>query len=79
MFNVGSLGLQYQDLLKVIRKHSSEFLPELCREVSPRLTSGKLEDLVTISYSRLGSNKRMSEEDVATNWSRYLQCVEGML
>jgi len=72
-------GLQYNGLLDKVRAFPKPFIGEFKRgEIKP-LTCYEIDAIVNVKLSEDGSNNRTSENEVAMNWSRFLERVQGML
>jgi len=72
-------GLQYNGLLDKVRAFPKTFKGEFKRgEIKP-LTCYEIDALVDTKLSENGTNERTSENEVALNWGRFLERVQGML
>ena len=70
-------GLTTLNFASLLESHASVLRPILQNTLV--ITSSLIQDLYTVEYSEIGSNKRRAEEEIIMTWINFLIACEGKL
>lgn len=71
-------GLQTCNILELIQSHPNLFIEIMCND-KPQLNAKIINEICTINFSEMGSNKRQKESMIVSFWKDYLLDCEGKL